>query len=64
MLKITANRRDLFAGTVVSLLLGFLIPSVAYAQAEKLGIVTYTPPQGMTKTLKENVVAFSEFNQG
>jgi len=35
----------------------------AFAQAEKLGIVNYTPPKGMTKTLKENVVLFSEFNQ-
>ena len=36
---------------------------VAFGQTEKLGIVQYTPPQGMTKTPKENVVAFREINQ-
>ncbi|MEO6050018.1 MAG: hypothetical protein ABIP78_01630 [Pyrinomonadaceae bacterium] len=39
-----------------------LVPHEAFCQTEKLGIVQYTPPKGMTKTLKENVVAFSEFN--
>ena len=35
----------------------------ALCQTEKLGIVKYTSPQGWSKTVKENVVAFSEFNQ-
>ena len=43
--------------------IGFLGPSAAFGQAEKLGIVKYTPPKGMTKLPKENVVAFSEFDQ-
>ena len=43
--------------------LGLLIPQTAFCQTEKLGIVQYTPPKGMTKLPKENVVAFSELNQ-
>ena len=39
------------------------IPQTAFCQTEKLGIVSYTPPQGWAKTPKENVVGFSEFNQ-
>jgi len=39
-----------------------LASATAFGQTEKLGIVSYTPPAGMTKTLKENVVAFSEYN--
>ncbi len=40
-----------------------MVPRTAFCQIEKLGIVQYTPPKGMNKTLKENVVAFSELNQ-
>ncbi len=47
----------------VFMALGALVPLTALGQTEKLGIVKYTPPKGMTKTLKENVVAFSEFNE-
>ena len=47
---------------VITLLFLF-IPSSAFSQTEKLGIISYAPPKGMTKTLKENVVAFSEVNQ-
>ncbi len=36
---------------------------VVLSQAEKLGIVTYTPPAGMSKVAKENIVVFSELNQ-
>ena len=45
------------------LVLVLFIPQTAFCQSEKLGIVQYTPPKGMTKTLKANVVAFSEFNK-
>ncbi len=48
---------------LVCVTLGLLFPLTALCQTEKLGIVKYTPPKGMTKTLKENVVAFSEFDQ-
>lgn len=47
---------------VLTAIVSFAAPS-AFSQTEKLGIVKYTPPKGMTKTLKENVVVFSEFNQ-
>jgi hypothetical protein len=49
----------LFALTVIV----FLVASAAFGQTEKLGIVKYTPPKGMNKLPKENVVAFSEFDQ-
>src|SRR5688572_16125967 len=48
-----------FAVAVVPLL--FPLPS--FSQSEKLGIVKYTSPAGMTKLPKENVVVFSEMNQ-
>ncbi|MGI9064783.1 MAG: hypothetical protein ACR2HX_00020 [Pyrinomonadaceae bacterium] len=53
------KRFTLFALTAVVL----FIPQSAICQTEKLGIVQYTPPKGMNKTPKENVVAFSELNQ-
>jgi hypothetical protein len=40
-----------------------LIPNKAFGQTEKLGIVSYTSPQGWTKDLKQNVVGFSKLNQ-
>ena len=40
-----------------------IAPQMALCQSEKLGIVQYVPPKGMTKTLKDNVVAFSDFDQ-
>jgi hypothetical protein len=43
--------------------LGLLTPQTVVCQTEKMGIVQYTPPKGMDKTPKENVVAFSELNQ-
>jgi len=47
-----------------NLALAVLIPRVASAQTEKLGIVKYTAPSGWTKTQKqENVIVFSAQNQ-
>lgn len=34
-----------------------------FSQTEKLGIVQYTAPKGWNKTTKENIVAFTQFNQ-
>jgi len=48
-------------GCVVLLLLAS--PAV-FAQKESLGAVKYTPPKGWAKTLKDNVVTFSEINEG
>lgn len=42
--------------------IGFLVPSEAAGQTEKLGIVRYTAPKGMSKLPKENVIVFSEYN--
>jgi hypothetical protein len=42
----------------------FSIPAVVYAQTEKLGAVSYLAPKGWTKTAKDNVVIFSQVNQG
>ncbi|HVF47648.1 MAG TPA: hypothetical protein VNA17_08795 [Pyrinomonadaceae bacterium] len=47
----------------VMAIVALLTPLTTQAQAEKLGIVRYTAPAGMTKTVKENIVAFSELNQ-
>ena len=47
---------------VFTAIVSFTAPS-AFCQTEKLGIVQYTPVSGWTKTLKENVVLFSEYNQ-
>jgi hypothetical protein len=49
----------LFALTVIV----FLVSSAAFGQTEKLGIVKYTPPAGMNKLPKSNVMTFSEFDQ-
>jgi hypothetical protein len=40
------------------------IPPGAYAQTEKLGAVSYFAPRGWTKSAKDNVVIFSQVNQG
>lgn len=41
----------------------FFVPLGTFGQTEKLGIVQYTAPKGMTKTAKPNVVVFSEYDQ-
>ncbi|MEQ1761783.1 MAG: hypothetical protein ABL984_01425 [Pyrinomonadaceae bacterium] len=38
-------------------------PPTVFGQTEKLGVVKYTPPRGMTKLPKENTIVFSEFDQ-
>ena len=45
------------------ILAGVITISTANAQPQKLGIVKYTAPSGMTKLPKKNVVVFSEMNQ-
>lgn len=47
----------------IAISFSLFIPQTVFGQTEKLGIVQFTPPKGMTKTPKENVIAFSEFNQ-
>jgi len=50
-------------GILGSLLFFVIIPQTVIGQTERLGIVKYTPPKGLNRTTKENVVAFSELNQ-
>ena len=56
------NRKTL-PGLFAALILCLLIQQTALCQTEKLGIVSYTPPKGWTKTLKENVVVYSVHDQ-
>lgn len=50
-------------GLFILTAIGLFIPLNAFGQTEKLGIISYAPPKGMTKTAKENIVGFSEINQ-
>ncbi len=50
-------------GFLILTAFGLIMPQTAFGQAEKLGIVTYTPPAGMSRMPKENVVVFSELNE-
>ena len=45
---------------VIFTVAGFLLPQAVLGQAEKLGPVSYSAPKGWKKTLKENIVTFSE----
>ena len=56
------NQRHLL-GLFATLILCSLIPQTALCQTENLGTVSYTAPKGFTKTPKENVVAFSSYDQ-
>ena len=40
-----------------------LLPQSVFSQTEKLGIVRYTPPKGWNKTVKENIVAFTDLDE-
>ena len=50
-------------GLLAGIVACIFIPQTAFSQTEKLGVVKYTSPAGMSKTPKENVVAFSQFDQ-
>ena len=50
-------------GLFILTAVGLFIPSTAFSQTEKLGIVQYTPPKDWKKNENENVVVFSEVNQ-
>jgi len=50
---------SLFVLTVV----GLFIPQTVFCQAEKLGIVQYTPPKAWKKSPSENIVTFSQLNE-
>ena len=50
-------------GLFVTLIYCLYISQTVFAQTEKLGIVQYTPPKGWAKTMKENIVTFSEVDE-
>lgn len=52
---------NLIFGTVVALIL--MMPMCIYCQTETFDIVTYTPPKGWTKTVKEGAVAYADLNK-
>lgn len=47
----------------IGLILCLFLPQAAFSQTEKLGTVSFTPPKGFKKTLKENIVTFSEIDE-
>ena len=61
-MKVSKISHRIILSLFVTLMFCLFVPQTVFCQAEKLGIVSYTPPKGWTKTPKENVVAFSEYN--
>src|SRR4026208_115857 len=57
------NLRSIVSLTFFGLVLFFSTPQKAYCQKEALGFVNFTAPKGFTRTVKENVVAFSSYDQ-
>ena len=55
--------RRIILSCLAVLLLSVLVPQTAFSQTENLGAIKFTPPQGWTRTAKENVVTFSEIDQ-
>jgi hypothetical protein len=62
-MKINIRNRNLFVGTLVALLLCFVFAHSGFAQTEKLGTITFSPPKGWTKSAKDHAVVFSEIDQ-
>jgi hypothetical protein len=58
------NKRTMIPTVLCCIVLFLLASPAVVAQKESLGAVKYTPPKGWAKTLKENVVTFSEINEG
>lgn len=54
---------NIIFGIFISTAVGLFIPEKAFCQTEKLGTVGYSAPKGWTKTDKDNIVAFSKFDQ-
>ncbi|MEO7674209.1 MAG: hypothetical protein ABIU09_09060 [Pyrinomonadaceae bacterium] len=61
-MKVFKINLKIHLGLFAALFFCFFTPQTAFCQAEKLGIVQYTPPKGWAKTPKENAVVFSESN--
>ena len=63
-MKAAVPHRTTLLSLFMTLFVCLSAQGAALGQTEKLGLVTYTPPQGWTKTPKENVVALSAVDQG
>src|SRR4051794_33970741 len=53
--------RTIFA-LVIAQILGVLNPYAIFCQNETLDIVTYTPPAGWSKTVKQGAVVYTDAN--
>jgi hypothetical protein len=62
MNTLRSNHTYLFVLLAATLFCFLSVPQT-FGQSEKLGAVGFTSPKGFTKTLKENVVAFSSYDQ-
>jgi hypothetical protein len=57
-----AGRKYLF-GLFIAIGCSLLLTQSVFSQTESLGIVRYTPPKGWNKTVKENIVAFTDVDR-
>lgn len=58
------KRKATFSSILSAFIVCLFISQPVVAQKESLGGVKYTPPKGWARTLRENVVTFSEINEG
>ncbi len=61
-MKAPKTNRQTVSALFLTLFVCALIPQSVFSQTEKLGIIRYTPPKGWNKTVKENIVAFTDLN--
>lgn len=50
-------------GLLLAISIGSLLTQTVICQTERLGAVSYTPPKGWTRTVKENTIVFHEVKQ-
>ena len=63
-MKLFSHDRTILFGLVLTLTPLLFVPPTVFGQSEKLGAVQYTPVKGWKKTTKDNVISFSEINEG
>jgi hypothetical protein len=62
-MKISKLIRHTVSALFLTVFVCGLLPQSVFSQTEKLGIVSYTPPKGWNKTVKENIVAFTDLDE-
>lgn len=62
-MKTQKINHGIILGLFAAVMFCLFTPQAVFSQMEKLGIVQYTPPKGMSKAPKENIVAFSAIDQ-